>query len=725
MDVSRISAVSTIALVMGLACAAPAWAQSSGEGDPEESRQETVIVTGTTGSFGATKTETPIVETARSLSVETSDMFIDKGALKLAETLTYVAGVTAEPYGFSTRGDFPFSRGLSIPRYRDSIQELFGSYNSTRADVYTIEQVEVLKGPASVLYGQGSPGGIVNYVSKTPLEEFGGEIAAQVGNYEHYQIAGDVTGPVAGSDGKLLYRMVGLYRDTGTQIDQVDETTSVLMPSLSWLPTPDTKFTVIGLLQDTDSDAAAQFIPVDGTLTPHSVTGEYLDTNVYVGEPGFNRYNTESQQVTLLGEHRINDVFKLEGTALWRSGEADYHQAWPVFYGPRYLNQILEATPALQAAADLQGLTFTDTTVPRTFYQGDNTFDQLAGDLRLRAEFSTGDFDHHVLAGVQYQDVETDSDSAYYFGGGVLAGDFRYVLDLADPVYGNYPDQATFDAIYSDTPASTVQDLGIYVSDQISYENWRFTLGVRSDNVENDSGTVVQEDDAISTSVGVLYRFDNGFAPYASYSESFETVVGTDTSTGNPLKPQEATQYEVGVKYEPRAFPGLITINYFDIEISNLDNPNSLPGAASQQEGVGKLKGFEFESHVQLEEVYLQAAISTLDAEDPNGFQLAAAPETQASLWASWRPEGRWSGFKTGTGIRYVGETVSENGTLRYVTPDYTLGDLMVGYEWDTWDFQVNARNLTDEEYLTGCLTRGDCFPGQRRTVVASLRYKF
>jgi len=710
MSISKVGAVSTVALVLGMAAASPALAQSS----DDESRQETVIVTGTTGSFGATKNETPIVETARSLSVETSDMFIDKGALRLADTLTYVAGVTAEPYGFSTRGDFPFSRGLTIPRYRDSIQELFGSYNSTRADVYTIEQVEVLKGPASVLYGQGSPGGIVNYVSKTPLEDFGGEIAAEIGNFDRYQIAGDVTGPVAGSDGKLLYRVVGVYRDTGTQIDEVDEKTTVFMPSLSWLPTPDTKFTVIGLLQDTDSDTAAQFIPVEGTLFPHNVTGEYLDTDVYVGEPGFNRYDTESQQLTVLAEHRINDVFKLEATALWRSGEADYHQAWPTFTGAsRYLNQYL-------------GLPlFTETTVARTFYQGDNTFDQLAGDVRLRAEFTTGAFEHQFLAGVQYQDVETDSDSAYYFAGGVLQGDFSYVFDLANPVYGNYPDQAVFDAIYNDNPVSTVQDLGIYVSDQISYENWRFTLGLRSDNVENDSGTAVQDDDAISTSVGVLYRFDNGFAPYASYSESFETVVGTDTFTGNPLKPQEARQYEVGVKYEPTAFPGLITFNYFDIEISNLSNPNSLPGASSQQEGVGTLKGFEFESHVQFDTVYVQAAFSTLDAEDPNGFQLAAAPETQGSLWATWRPDGQWTGFKSGAGVRYVGETVSENGTIRYVTPDYTLGDLMVGYEWDQWDFAINARNITDEDYLTGCLTRGDCFPGQRRTVVASLRYKF
>ncbi|WP_300379169.1 TonB-dependent siderophore receptor [Henriciella sp.] len=684
------------------------------ENSDREDRQETIIVKGSITPFGATKSETPIVETARSLSVETSDMFIDKGALNLAQTLTYVAGVTAEPYGFATRGDFPFSRGLSIPRYRDSIQELFGSYNSTRADPYTIEQVEVLRGPASVLYGQGSPGGIVNYVSKTPQEEFAGELQAEVGNYDRYQVAGDVTGEVAGSNGKLLYRLVGLYRDTGTQIDQVDEETSIFMPSLSWVPTDDTKLTVIGLLQDTESDTAAQFIPVEGTLNPLD-DGSYLDYEVYAGEPDFNRYNTNSEQITLLGEHAFNDNLMLEATALWRSGEADYHQAWPSFLGAgnsRYLNDILGIDQ------------FTDTTVARTFYQADNTFDQLAGDVRLRGSFTTGSLEHDLLAGIQYQDVETDSNRASIYGGGALQGDFRYVLDLKNPVYGNFPEQAAFDAVYNDAPVQTVEDMGLYISDQISLGKWRFTAGIRADRVENDDGTTVQEDDAISTSLGALYRFDNGLAPYVSYSESFETVVGTDANN-NQLEPREARQYEAGFKYEPQGIPGLITVAYYDIEISNLPNPSSLPGNAAQQQGISTLKGFEVEGRLQLDEFYVQASASTIDAEDPNGFQLSANPENQASFWTTWRPDGALEGFKAGAGIRYVGESVSDNGTVRYVTPDYTLGDLMIGYEWEHWDLSINARNVTDEEYLTGCLTRGDCFPGLRRTVVANLRYKF
>ncbi|MAT36042.1 MAG: TonB-dependent siderophore receptor [Ponticaulis sp.] len=700
-----------LAFATSLGCVANAQATSNEE---DESRQETIVVTGQIGAFGATKSDTPITETARSVSVEPAELFIDKGALNLSQTVTYTAGVTGETYGFATRGDSVSSRGLSIPRYRDSIQELFGSYNTTRVDPWTVEQVEVLKGPASVLYGQGSPGGLLNVVSKRPRDAFGGEIVGEVGNLDRYQIAGDVTGPVSGSDGKLSYRLIGLYRDTGSQVDYVDERTQLLMPSLTYAPTSDTTLTVIGLWQDTDSDTGAQFIPVEGTLFPHTVTGEYIDPDLYVGEPDFNRYNTDSTQVTLLGEHRVNDSLKLEATALWRSGEADYHQAWPTFTGgSRYINQYLGLPASVTG--------FTDTTVPRTFYQGDNTFDQLAADIRAKVDFMTGPLEHNVLAGLQYQDVETDSNSAYYFGGGALQGDFRYVFDLANPVYGNYPDQSVFDAIYNDAPTQTVTDLGLYVSDQISLDNWRFTLGVRADQVDNDNGTDTQKDDAVSTSIGALYQFDNGISPYVSYAESFEPVIGIDQITGNALKPREARQYEVGLKYEPTGIPGLITLAYYDIEISNLSNPNSLPGNPSQQEGISTLKGIELEGRLQLDEVYLQVAASSSENEDQFGLPLSAMPEESASVWATWQPEGMWEGFKLGGGVRYVGETVSGP----YETPSYTLADMMIGYEWDRWDFQINARNLTDEEYLTSCLARGDCFPGVRRTVVARLAYEF
>ena len=679
----------------------------------EANAVEKIEVVGMRSPFGATKTNTPIVELARTISIETALDLKQKGVLNLSQSATYMAGVTGESYGYATRVDSISSRGLSIPRYRDSIQELFGSYNSTRAEIYTMEQVELLKGPASVLYGQGSPGGIMNYVSKTPTLGKGSEVVLSYGNSDRAQVGVDVNGSLS-EDDKWMGRFVGIYRNADSQVDYVSDDTQVFMPSLSFMPSDDTTLTLIGLFQDTDSDTAAQFIPVEGTLLPLA-DGTYLpDQDVYAGEPGFNKFDTKSNQVTLLGEHLINDTTSLSFTALWRDGEADYHQAWPTFTGgTRYLNAYVGAPVAP-----------TDTFVPRTFYQADNTFSQHAFDVRVNKGFVTGSFEHELLAGVQYQNVKTDANSAYYAGGGVLQGDFRYILDLANPEYTGAPEQAIFDAIYNDAPEQTVTDTGLYLSDQISFENWRVTLGLRHDRVDNDTGVTEQDDTQTSYSAGILYRFDNGISPYLSYAESFETVVGLDNNN-NQLKPEEGRQYEAGIKYELSSIPGFITLAYYDIEVSNLPNPNGLPDEAAQQQGVTTIEGVELEGRVDFGQITAQFAASVLDAEDPNGFSLSAQPDSNASLWINYSPL-ELEALTVGAGIRYVGESVSENGIIRYDTPSYTLGDLMVSYELaDNLNLQLNVRNVTDKKYLTSCLFRGDCFPGVRRTVNASLTYSF
>ena len=166
----------------------------------EANAVEKIEVVGMRSPFGATKTNTPIVELARTISIETALDLKQKGVLNLSQSATYMAGVTGESYGYATRVDSISSRGLSIPRYRDSIQELFGSYNSTRAEIYTMEQVELLKGPASVLYGQGSPGGIMNYVSKTPTLGKGSEVVLSYGNFVRAQVGVDVNGSLSEDD---------------------------------------------------------------------------------------------------------------------------------------------------------------------------------------------------------------------------------------------------------------------------------------------------------------------------------------------------------------------------------------------------------------------------------------------------------------------------------------------------------------------------------------------
>src|SRR5690606_13454836 len=180
-----------------------------------------ISVQGSMGRYSALKSSIPIMETARSVSIETQFDILNKGALNLADAYVYTAGVYGEQFGFATRGDWLSVRGLSVPEYRDSLQALFGNYNNTRPDIYTIEQVELLKGPASVLYGQGSPGGIVNVVSKRPEADLRSEVVMSLGNFDLREIGTDFGGAVNES-GSLLYRVTAVYRDTGAQGEHVE-----------------------------------------------------------------------------------------------------------------------------------------------------------------------------------------------------------------------------------------------------------------------------------------------------------------------------------------------------------------------------------------------------------------------------------------------------------------------------------------------------------------------
>jgi len=322
------------ALAVALAALAGIPLASAAEDDnavPDGTEIEEVVVTAAMTRYGATKSDVPIMEMARSVSIETQQDLLDKGALNLADAYVYSAGVTGERYGFATRGDWVAVRGLDVPEYRDSLQALFGNYNNTRPDIYTIEQVEILKGPASVLYGQGSPGGIVNVVSKTPREDQRNEIVVDAGNFSRRQIAADVGGALDDA-GHWRYRLVAVYRDTDSQVDYVSEEARVLAPSLRYSPSADTEVTLLGTFQRNDNDTGAQFHSVYGTLLP-APNGEYIPWDAYTGEPGFNRYDTDSDSLTLLANHRINDVWSLEATARWTDGSSDYRQAWVSFFG--------------------------------------------------------------------------------------------------------------------------------------------------------------------------------------------------------------------------------------------------------------------------------------------------------------------------------------------------------------------------------------------------------
>ena len=700
-----------LAAVLAAAPGATALAQTAADAEIEE-----VFVTAGLSPFGALKTDTPIMALARSISIETQRDLLDKGALNLADAYVYSAGVTGERYGFATRGDWVAVRGLQVPEYRDSLQALFGSYNNTRPDIYTLEQVEILKGPASVLYGQGSPGGIVNVVSKLAGPGVGSEFIAEFGNFKRYQLAADAN--FALTD-ELYLRLLGVYRDTDTQVDPVFEKAITFAPSLTWTPGERTTLTLLANIQEINSDTGSQFHPVAGTRLP-APNGDRIPFGAYTGEPGFNAYDTQSESLTLLFEQQRGAIWSIESTARWTEGSSDYRQAWVAFTGgDRYVY-------------NSDGALYRGGLAPRSFYAADGRSEQWAIDTRARARFGAGPVDHHVMLGLQYQDVETDSNVAYLYALGFdratrgpdrVFGDRFWINTLNPRPTGAVPSRATLAAARVDNPAATTRDLGIYLNDHMSIGRWRLALGLRRDAVSTDNGRGKQDDQATSFGAGILYESDLGLSPYVSYAESFEPVVGVDNITGAALKPEQGEQLEYGIKYASQNGRLFITLAACDIEISNLSNPNALPNANSQQEGVSKLDGVELEARLLLGDVSLELNASRIDTRDPNGLRFASVPQRQASAWLSWRPQGVLQGLRGGLGVRYTGRSFDGADTL--VTPGYTLGDLMLGYTLRHWDLTLNVRNAADKAYLATCLARGDCFVGERRSVVGRVVYRF
>lgn len=637
---------------------------------------------------GATvgKSERPIAVTPRSVSVVTEQRMADEGVDDISDALLYVPGVYSETFGIDTRVDSKYIRGVEAPHYLDGLRNNFGFYNNSRVDPYALSSVEVIKGPAGALYGGGALGGIVNLTSKIPRAEASREAFVEYGTYNRKRTGVDLTGPID-ADGNFLYRFVGAFQDSDTQVDFTDDNGFFVNPSFTWEPTDDTRLTVIGLYQKDYGGPTSRFIPIEGSLVPTD-NGNFVGSDTFLGEPGFDQYNTEKASLTALFEHEFNDVFSIDLAARYTDSSVEYDQVYPYPWN------------------------VTGDRVERLLYSARSYSESLVSDARVNAAFDTGAVEHEASAGLDYQHA-TIRDDIYQ----EAAFD---TIDMINPTYGT-PIPGFTRPRGAD---QTTEQTGFYAFDNMSYDDRLFvSLGLRHDWY-TDAGDTRTE--AFSGNAGVLYRFDNGIAPYASYSTSFDPLPADPT--GFVYDPVEGRQFEVGVKYQPPGTAHLFTASAFDIEQTNRQqpNPNAGPGRPDfVQTGKTSIRGIELEAQTRIRDFEILAGYSYLDTEDETtGTHLASVPEHQASAWVTWRPQGeRLEGWVLGGGLRYVGS--SYDGADNFKTPSFLLADAMVGYETEKWSAMLNVQNLTDEKYLSTCLARGDCFYGQRRTVNFKLTRRF
>lgn len=670
-------------------------------------------------SRAAAKTDTPLIESAQSISVINRDLMDMIGAASTAEALRYSAGVSINGYGADSRVDEISVRGFRTGSFANNLyldglrppgSSSGASASATQFDGYGLERVEVLRGPSSVLYGQIAPGGLVNVTSKRPTDYSRGELGVGTDNDGLARLNADVSGPLNES-GAWLYRLVGTAYHTGTQVDHVNLNRTMFAPSLTWRPSARTSLTLLANYQQDRGGSTYQFLPAHGTY--YATRYGRFDSARFLGEPGFNRYDRAQFTIGYLFSRALSDRIKLNQGLRYMRVDTDNT-------GVSRRGDLLADGRTLQRSASINQIRAEGFTL----------------DNNAEIGFGLGETDHTVLAGLDYRTqtirVRQASGTAAF-------------LNVFDPVYGG---PVTIASPVVPSRRSDSDQTGLYAQDQIRWRQWTATVGLRHD-WSHDNARVRATgkhsryaDRATTWHAGLVYLFDNGLAPYASYATSFEPVNGADYG-GEPFRPTQGKQAEAGLKYQPPGSRSLVTLSAYEIRQRNITTPDPDPthlceGRHCQvQTGAGRVRGLELEGNLALSDRLTLVASATLMSgkvtqsnSGTRGNALPRVPRHSFNAWFDYRfGQAFLPGFSMGLGMRHIGGSYGDSAN-QYRAAALTLLDAALRYDLarltpalEGMKFSLNAANLADKRYLASCSGAASCYYGARRSISARLNY--
>ncbi|MFM0489960.1 TonB-dependent siderophore receptor [Paraburkholderia graminis] len=653
-------------------------------------------------SMTGTKTDSSLLTNPQSVSVVTRQQMDDQGAQTVDQALRYTPGVYSQD-GTDIRFDQLYGRGFPLDSYLDGLH-LYQSprFATPRIDPYFMERLEVLHGPASVLYGQGSPGGLVNYVSKLPMEQPYHEVMMQIGNHNNYQLGFDLSGPVD-KNGTVLYRLTGVARTAETQVSDIKDQRLAIAPSVTIRPNRDTTFTLQGSFQRDPNGGLFNPVPAGATL--FSNPNGQLGPDKYFGDPDRDGMHRTQYWFGYQFDHAINDKISVSQNLRYLHIDQHYYQT-----------SVTSALGANQRTVSMWG------NVDNEHYT------QFQVDTHAQAKVATGAVQHTLLFGLDYQrSMLGDTE-----GNSVLG-----TVDLYNPNFSSLPMQQANTRL--DYSLSTV---GVYAQDEARWRNWVLTFGVRQDWTGGNQQTTLlttgkgsiyhTNDHAFTWRAGLAYQFESGIAPYVSYSRSFQPVLGA-TFSGAPFSPTKGRQVEAGVRYQPKWFDGFFSLAAFTLTQDNVSvvDPNNL--GYTIQTGQVRSRGVEFEAHANVTAdlkviasyTYLNQQVTSTTTPTSFGKRPTIAPRNTASLWADYTfHRGPLRNFGVGSGVRYMSSSAGDAANT-FTVPGRVLVDLGAHYDIQNWRLSLNLNNAFDREYISYCTTASVCYWGATRTVLGTARYQW
>lgn len=647
-----------------------------------------------------TKAPVTVNEVPQSVSVLGREKIERFGANRVSEALRYTAGVTSDVFGDDNDYDWLRIRGFQADQtgiYLDNAQNLSFAFGSFFIDPYTIERIEVLRGPSSALYGGSNPGGIVNYVSKRPggrIREFTLGANDATGAYLEFDYGDDL------GDSRS-YRLTGRI-EGGDTYDALNEgLRGTFAPSYRFTTDGGTEVTLLANIHVADEKHnGSTFLPYWGTVAPTAQFG-YIDPDANFSDPNWDKYERRQASVSAIVEHEFSNGFTFTG--IGRLGYADVHERY--YYPFGYAG--FSPTPT-----DPQG------TLSLIAFEHDTQVATAQTDLRYYGTVSTGAVEHDLLFGLDARYYEIDETQASGFGTNRVVGP----RPPGTPVLG---------APYQDSTTKQRQ-VGLYVQDQMRWgSGWIATLNLRHDVVktsQDGTGAFSRDDSETSWRAALAYETASGFTPYLSYSTFFNPLI---TSPANGVtKPETGDQVELGFKWAPEGGNFSLTGAAFEI---NRENVVVGVFPVFSQLGEVRSRGVELEGEYDFGNgFYVQAAATWLDAEvrrDSNpaliGTTPTLIPETELSLLGTYAFTGALQGLELGAGVRHRGESFADAANTLTV-PDSTIYDLYASYAFQNGlEANLSVTNVADERYVTGCQTVYVCSYGSGREFNFSVTSRF
>lgn len=684
--------------------------------ESEEGESLRIVVTGEEGSryvepnaTTGTRTDTPLRDIPQSIQVIPQEVLEDQRVIRLNDALRNVSGVVAgssDPRGqrFNIRG-FDSSSVL-----RDGFRLTNGSTgNSGFPELANIEQIEVLKGPAAILFGNVEPGGVINLVSEQPLSETAYVIDVGLGNRELIEGSLDAGGPL-NEAGRVRYRLNALRRDEDYFRDfDTDIERFFLAPTVSWDISDRTDITLDFEFRDDERPSDFGLVAIGDEVAD-------IPLDRVIGDPG-DIFEGKFLRAGYRLEHRFNDNWKLRNRFYFSRYESEFQGAGSAFGG------------GVNEATGDAVLNFLSLSQPNDTYEVQTN---------IVGEFATGSIEHTLLAGFDFYRREDDD---------LLRADLFTPIpfNIFNPVYGLVP-RPDFEQlpVFLDSEGE-INSYGFYIQDQIELaDNLKVLAGLRYETFDqenlnrptlfNPTGSEAStSDDAFSPRLGVVYQPVEPLSLFASYSRSFSPN-SAQTVAGDVLEPEEGEQFEVGARAELLDGRFVASVAYFDITKQNVatSDPNNflffIPSGERSSQGVevdliGEiLPGWNIVANY----AYTDTEI-TEDNSGLEGNELFGVPEHNFNLWTNYDIQsGPLEGLGFGIGFNAVGERFGDDANS-FVLEDYFLTNAAVSYRRDNWEIGLNIRNLFDEDYIESAENSrtGEINPGEGFTLIGSLTINF